>query len=253
MSHSEMTSKNIRADKSFKDELDNIKRLRLINGFDKELKSDRRLTKAITRTSHWRVLKETLIKSPLDNDKHTPGRKPKFNKRGQSFLDTFVFMAVIFFMLIVFGVVIWFGFNMYSMFGTATRNADNSIINFTEINDNTFGNFYSATKQLRFISYIIIIGMIILIFLSNYLVKENPIYYGFYLIATVIAVIVSVYISNAYEKIIQDATIGSFITTLKEGNFFMLHLPIIIAVVGIFGLIFLLSGTLRDTDLGGGF
>ena len=66
-----------RVDNSFMKELKEIKLERIRRGVDKEFKSDRRLTKAIVRSSLWRELKEVLINSPIENDTKFRGRKFK--------------------------------------------------------------------------------------------------------------------------------------------------------------------------------
>ena len=57
-----------RVDDNFIRELKEIKVERIRRGLDKELKSDRRLTKAMIRSSIWKDLKLRLINSPMEDD-----------------------------------------------------------------------------------------------------------------------------------------------------------------------------------------
>lgn len=246
-------SKNIRADLNFKKELDNIKLERIRKGYDNEMQSDRRLTKAIIRSSKWDNIRDVLIHSPLIKDTDIRGRKPKyFNKKGQSFMDIFVFMALGIFILISFAVVMYFSNSVYTAFRTASLGMDTTYFNMTDINEKTLGNFNSAMSMLRLISYVLLFGMIIMIFLSNYLVKENPIYFVFYMLMTIIGVVVSAIISNAYENIMSDSVLNTYFLSMKEGHFIFMNLPYIVAIIGVFGTIFLLIGIIRDTGQEGG-
>ena len=65
----ERNAELMRIDKEFKREIDGIKLERVKLGKDSFMQSDRRLTKALIRTSLWNELKKTLILSPLDDDR----------------------------------------------------------------------------------------------------------------------------------------------------------------------------------------
>ena len=72
-------SRGLRADELFKREIYNIKLARANTGLGWE--SDRRLTKAIARTSFWPSIRDILINSPLDDDRNRKRRKSTL-KRG---------------------------------------------------------------------------------------------------------------------------------------------------------------------------
>jgi hypothetical protein len=173
------------------------------------------------------------------------------DKKAQSFFDIFVVMVIVVFMLIGFAILM-FVFNKIDVsFKDAFRNSDTTIVNMSEVNDMTISKFNSGMGMLRLVSFAIIFGMIILILLSNFLIKVNPIYFLFYILMTVLAVIVSVFISNFYQGLLSDINLGSYLLQLKEGTFFMLYLPYFVTVIGIMGAIFLMIGILKDTGSGG--
>jgi hypothetical protein len=72
-------SRGLRADELFKKELFNIKLARANKGYGWE--SDRRITKAIARTSLWAGVKDIVINSPLDDDRIKPRRKVRVKPR----------------------------------------------------------------------------------------------------------------------------------------------------------------------------
>ena len=60
--------KIVKADPDFVKEIRNIKLDRIRRGKDNEIRSDRRITKAIIRSSLWNELREVIVNSPLEND-----------------------------------------------------------------------------------------------------------------------------------------------------------------------------------------
>ena len=63
----------------------------------------------------------------------------------------------------------------------------------------------------------------------------------------------SVYISNAYESIIISGNVlAPTLESFTGMNYIMLHLPILAAVIGIFGAILLFVGITVDREAGGG-
>lgn len=55
-------------DPDFKKELDDIKLERIKLGFDKKLRGDRRITKAIRRASIWKDLKKIIVEADLEDE-----------------------------------------------------------------------------------------------------------------------------------------------------------------------------------------
>jgi hypothetical protein len=95
--------------------------------------------------------------------------------------------------------------------------------------------------------------MVISIFIGSYLVTTKPIFFIPYIFIVIIAVIVSVGISNAYEMVINDPTMAETFAGFVGANFIMLKLPIWIAVIGIVGgiIMFVRMGS-KENDLYGG-
>lgn len=175
----------------------------------------------------------------------------KQNKKGQSFFDIIIFMVIIFFMVL--GFVI-FKFVMH----TATNNVvsivtpANSVVNITDTFNQTFGYFDTGLNSLRYVAWAIIFGMICNILLSNFLVRNHPAFFFMYIGITVLAIILSVFISNSAETLINNSILGStFTQNFPEGTFVLQYLPIWVAVIGLFGGVILYLGIIRDRDTGG--
>ena len=175
------------------------------------------------------------------------------NKKG-AFSDLFIFMIVALAIVFICGVFIFIG-------GKATTEIHEKLDgtdyagneNVTEIVDDTFGHVNQAYQSLYWISIMLIVGMVISIFIGSYLVTTKPIFFIPYAFIVIIAVVVSVGISNAYEMVIADPTMSSTFAGFIGANFILLNLPIWIAVIGIVGgiIMFVRMGSKEDQMYGG--
>jgi hypothetical protein len=107
--------------------------------------------------------------------------------------------------------------------------------NYTEITGATFGDVNIAYSSLYWISILLIVGMIFSIFIGSYMVTTRPIYFVPYLFIVIIAVFVSVGISNAYQEVLENPTLASTFAGFIGSNYIMFNLPIWIVVIGFVG------------------
>lgn len=125
--------------------------------------------------------------------------------------------------------------------------------NATQVVDNTLGVYQTTIGSLRWISVFIIVGMVLGIFIGSYMVQTRPVFFIPYLFLLIIAVIVSVPISNTYENLLNDATLGATYQSMGGASFIFEYLPIWVTVIGIGGAIimFALMGKRQDQVYGG--
>ena len=167
-----------------------------------------------------------------------------------SIYDAFLFM-VFAFLIIVFFAVWVYAVNL--MDTTLQLVPDTQAVNVSSAVDTTLSVVNSANQLwLPLLAYSLIFGMIISIFISNFLVKANPVFFIGYVVITIVAFITAVILSNTYETLSQDATLSAIFSSWTIGNFILLYLPHLVTVVGILGAVFLFSGIQRDAGLGGG-
>jgi hypothetical protein len=95
--------------------------------------------------------------------------------------------------------------------------------------------------------------MVLSIFMGSYLVTTKPIFFIPYIFIVIIAVIVAVGLSNAYEQVIQDPTLASTFAGFVGANFIMAQLPIWITIIGFVGgiIMFVRMGS-REQQIYGG-
>lgn len=119
--------------------------------------------------------------------------------------------------------------------------------NVSQIIDDTFGKVSHAYSHLTWITVMLIFGMVLSIFIGSYKVRTEPVYFVPYIIISIIAIIVSVGIANAYEEVIAHPTLSGTFAKLTGGNFFMLNLPTFITVIAfIGGIIMYVRWTTRE-------
>ena len=157
------------------------------------------------------------------------------NKKG-GFTDLFLFMIVGFIILLFSGVFIYIGLTVTSELHSKMDGMDiGGDKNVTKVIDETMGKTNQSYNSLYWISILLIIGMMLSIFIGSYLVTTKPIFFIPYIFVTIIAIIVSVGISNAYEELISNPTLASTFIKFTGSNFIMLKLPMWIAIIGITG------------------
>jgi len=175
------------------------------------------------------------------------------DKRG-GFTDLFIFMIFSFAILLICGIFIYLGGNVTEKVHDTMDDMQFGTANTTEVIDDTFGAVNRSYQALYWIAIFLMVGMVISIFIGSYLVTTRPVFFIPYAFITLIAIIVSVGMSNAYEQVIADPTLSSTFAGFVGANFIMLQLPIWITIIGIVGAIimFVRMGN-RERDLYGGY
>ena len=157
------------------------------------------------------------------------------NKRG-AFTDLFIFLAFAFIIIIFFGGMTFIGQTTYNKFMEQAPELQEQVGgsgNITEIIDNTLGQVNYSYSALKWISIMLIFGLMLSILLTSFLVRTNPVFFVPYTILVIIAVIVSVPLSNTYETLYNDATLGLTFQGFFGASWIFFHLPIWISVIGI--------------------
>ena len=173
------------------------------------------------------------------------------NRRG-GFTDLFLFMIFAFIIVLFSGVFIYItteatdqvrlNIDSLGLVGDGNNNA-------SVVLENTLGKTLLSFNSLYWISILLIFGMIFSIFIGSYMVTTKPIFFIPYLFIVIIAVIVAVPISNAYETLSNDATLSSTFGNFIGSNFILWNLPVIVSIVGITGgiIMFVRLGKKEET------
>jgi hypothetical protein len=174
------------------------------------------------------------------------------NKKG-GMSDLFIFMIFSFAILLICGIFIYMGGNITSQVHEKMDTMQFGDANTTQVIDQTLGKVNQAYQSLYWISIFLMVGMVLSIFIGSYLVTTKPIFFIPYLFIVIIAIIIAVGLSNAYETVIADPTLASTFAGFVGANFIMLQLPIWISIIGIVGgiIMFVRMGS-KENDLYGG-
>lgn len=170
------------------------------------------------------------------------------NKKG-GLTDLFLFMAVSFAMVMFMVIMVYVGNTAYTKLNEnseAFQKALGTSGNATEIIDDSMGQVNVAYSSLKWISVMLIFGLALSILLSSFLVRTYPVFFVPYIFIVIIAVIISVPISNAYETIYQNPTLASTFEGFFGATWIFLHLPIWISVIGILAGVLMFINVIRQ-------
>jgi hypothetical protein len=178
------------------------------------------------------------------------------SKKG-GLVDLFIFMIIAFAVILISGVMIYIGLetedqlqDTLGQMGDLHDTVDN---NASEVITNTMGVTNATFDALHWIAVFLIFGMILGIFIGSYLVTTKPIFFIPYVFIVIIAIIVSVPMSNTYEILTNDATMGATYTAFTGASFIMLNLPIFISIIGIVGGIIMFTRMGRKEEINYGY
>lgn len=234
----------IKADPAFHAFLKDIQRKRIMRGVDKELTSLTRLTLAISR--HPKI-REDLEVADLIKD-----------KRGQmqfSVFNLFLIGIVAFLAVVLFAGYIYVMGILNTTFHTiGVGNEGNSgqpgYVNLTNAADVTFGQVNQSIQGLRLVAICLIFAeMLAFIFMSG-LVRIHPFFFIVYIFIVILAVIFAAPISNSYESLMQQQLYEGLLASFTGSNWLLMNLPLIIAVVGVIGGIFMFVNIITNGNQG---
>lgn len=165
------------------------------------------------------------------------------NKKG-GFSDLFIFMIFAFVIVLISVVYVYMGntiedelqntLGQMDLHDTVGNNA-------SEVIDNTMGSVNISYGALHWITIFLIVGMILSIFIGSYLVTTKPIFFIPYIFIVIIAIVVSVPMSNAYETIMNNEVLAGTFQEFTGANWIMLNLPVWITIIGFVGGIIMYS------------
>lgn len=165
------------------------------------------------------------------------------NKRG-GFTDLFLFMIFAFVIILVSVIITYIGIQAEDQLQESLGKMDlHDTVgnNASQVISNTVGVTNTSFTALRWITVFLIGGMILSIFIGSFLVTTKPIFFIPYLFVVIIAIIVSVPMSNAYETLMSEPTLSNTFTGFLGANWIMLNLPVWITIIGITGGIIMFS------------
>lgn len=172
-----------------------------------------------------------------------------FSKRAQSILYPILLIVTAFVVVVLFAGIIY----VMNIFTGEMVGLDVTVrsANLSDASLDTFGQLNMGLQALRLVAISIILGMALFTIVGGIGVRYHPLFFIGYVIIGVLAVILSVPVSNAYETLVTDQIFDGTLQTFTFGNWVLLNLPVFVAVITIFGSIFMFGMMLRDQQSGG--
>jgi len=173
--------------------------------------------------------------------------KSILSKKG-ALSDLFLFMAIAFVIIIFSVIMLYVSTTTYNALqsNTGIQEGLGSDGNATDIINHSFGQVLNAYQSLKWITFVLIFGFALSILITNFLVRTNPIFFVPYTIILVIAIIVSVPLSNSYETIYQNPLLADTFTGFYGATWIFLHLPIWITVIGLLAGLLMFINAVRN-------
>jgi|26BtaG_2_1085354.scaffolds.fasta_scaffold00256_23 hypothetical protein len=177
----------------------------------------------------------------------------RLNKKG-GIADIFIFMIVAFILAISCVIFVYIG-NIASENIMAQNETIQDAIgpggNATEILTHHLGNINSAYSSLRWITTMLIIGMILAIIINAFLTQENPVFFVLYVFLLIIAIVVSIPLSNAYEVVYSSPVLSSSFVGFWGQTYIFLNLPYWVTAIGFLAGIIMFVNMVRVRSSGG--
>jgi hypothetical protein len=233
-----------KSDRLFDGELRKLQGRRMLLGLDKRPVSRALLERKMLKTRSFSdVLKELEIS--------------KFLPENSGFMEAFspitLVISIFVTILVCAGLIYAMGLLSTTMHGIGVTNdmttssTTAGYVNLTRASDITFGTVNDSIQNLRMVALAIIFAELLSVIIVNFAVRGiNPAFFFVHVLIVVLAIIFSAPVSNAYQSLLQDPNIfGGNLQTFTGANWVMINLPLVIAVVGILGGMFLFINILR--------
>ena len=180
----------------------------------------------------------------------------RHNKKG-SIADLFIFMIFAFILIMFIAIFTFIGLKVEDQMKESVAEVsyfNENGINATQVIDDTIGKFNYSMRAFRWLTIVLIVGMIIAIWISSYITNTKAVFFiaSFFIIA--IAVVLAVIMSNAYETIIySNAEMTPVFESFIGANWIMLRLPIWVAIIGFVSAMIMYSRVGKSEDIQYGY
>lgn len=168
------------------------------------------------------------------------------NKKG--IVEVITTIVLLFIVAVGFIAVIFTGLKINESLGPKLAELQGSNESFIPMNE-------TITKTINAADYLFL-ALVVLLFISiiitSFLFFSHPVFLVVYIILSIGALIVSVPISNAYEKVSQIGVFNESVSHLPIVDYILLHLPLFTLGIIIISLIVIYAKSQSGSAFGGG-
>ena len=170
------------------------------------------------------------------------------NKKGISTIQLFLFIFVAFLGILFLGLAMW-GFDLVN--DALSQDVEVGQVNMLNVTNSTFGQLNTAFLDLGdSLGIILILSMAVFMFINAYFLgKRIPkLFIVLDIFILIFAFLLSVYISQSYELVINSSSILSIYgDNLPKSSAFILNLPLYVGIIGVLIMIFTYAGLRKST------
>ena len=159
------------------------------------------------------------------------------NKKGMSIGTLFVFMAIGFAFLISLVVIMFFINQLTAVMLPVAHSLNTTHVDAVKAYQDTIGQIPAAYQSVHWISYGILLAMMISILISAAFSRKHPVTLVIFIFITIVAFIFSVPLSNTYQTLQANPALAPTFAGFTGSNWIFDYLPYVVMVLGIFGVI----------------
>lgn len=164
--------------------------------------------------------------------------KMSLNKKGFA-IELFIVLIIGIVLVLFFGGWIY-GVNLIES-ELLNVNTEDATINVTAATQDSFSYYREGIGQLRMIALMILFAFMLGTLIVAYYSPAHPVMLLPYIIIAVVLIIMSVPLSNAYEDLLTNDTIGSTLSSFSVMNHILLNLSTYMVVLTFIGIILSLA------------
>jgi hypothetical protein len=156
-----------------------------------------------------------------------------FNNKGQGLIASlFTFMIVAFIIVLVSVMFVYMGNRVQ----TELKEVDiDTAGNWTKIVDDSIGGVNNAYATLNWLTTFLILGYMLAFLMGCVFAHEHPVVFIIYIFITIIAIIVSVPLANAYYNLYLNSTLNPTFLTFESSSYILFKLPYFITGMALLG------------------
>lgn len=167
------------------------------------------------------------------------------NKKG--IVEVITMIVLLFIVAVGFIAVVFTGLKLNDTLGPKLAELQGSNASFTPMNETINRTIASADYLFLALFVLLLISIII----TSFLFFSHPVFLVIYIILAIGAMIVSVPISNAYEKVSQIGVFNESVSHLPIVDYILLHLPLFTLGIIIISIIVIYAKSQSGSSMGG--
>jgi hypothetical protein len=169
-----------------------------------------------------------------------------FNKKSQGIVvNLFMFMIFSFIIVLVSVIFVYIGNTTETQLKSINPKISSDWNATVEM---SIGGVNRAYQTLNWLTAFVIFGYMLAIIIACVFAKEHLVVFIIYLFISVIAIIVSVPMANAYYNLYNDSHLNATFLGFPQASYILFHLPIVMTVLALLGSTIIVIRLIRGRE-----